>query len=48
MQLSKAQIIGKNIKKLRKQAQLTQVELAQGIGTQAQISKIEQGLVIPL
>ena len=48
MQLSKAQIIGKNIKKLRKQAQLTQVDLAQGIGTQAQISKIEQGLVIPL
>lgn len=48
MQLSKAQIIGKNIKKLRKQAQLTQVELADGIGTQAQISKIEKGLVIPL
>lgn len=48
MQLSKGEIIGNNIKKLRKQAQLTQVELADGIGTQAQISKIEQGLVIPL
>lgn len=48
MQLNKAQIIGRNIKKLRKQAQLTQVELADGIGTQAQISKIEKGLVIPL
>lgn len=48
MQLSKGEIIGNNIKSLRKRAQLTQVELAEGIGTQAQISKIEKGEVIPL
>ncbi|RFU60375.1 helix-turn-helix domain-containing protein [Bacillus sp. V59.32b] len=44
----KARIIGKTIKYLRKQAQLTQSELADGIGTQAQISRIEKGEVIPL
>ncbi|WP_413305824.1 helix-turn-helix domain-containing protein [Bacillus sp. 1P10SD] len=44
----KAQIIGSNIKYLRKYAQITQKQLAEGIGTQAQISRIEKGEVIPL
>ncbi|MFP5116054.1 helix-turn-helix domain-containing protein [Bacillaceae bacterium C204] len=46
--MNKADIIGKQIKYLRNQAQITQSELADGIGTQAQISRIESGDVIPL
>ncbi|WP_110928360.1 helix-turn-helix domain-containing protein [Bacillus massiliglaciei] len=39
--------VGKKIKELRKQAGLSQGELAEGICTQAQISKIEKGDVYP-
>lgn len=39
--------IGQKIKELRKQSGLSQVELAEGICTQAQISKIEKGDVYP-
>lgn len=46
--MDRAKIIGSHIKHLRKQAKITQSELADGIGTQAQISKIENGEVIPL
>ncbi|CAM3875493.1 helix-turn-helix domain-containing protein [Mesobacillus thioparans] len=46
--MNRADIIGKQIKYLRNQAQITQSQLAEGIGTQAQISKIESGEVIPL
>ncbi|WP_102264490.1 helix-turn-helix domain-containing protein [Mesobacillus jeotgali] len=46
--MDRADIIGKQIKYLRNQAQITQSQLAEGIGTQAQISKIESGEVIPL
>lgn len=48
MQVDHAKNIGKRISTIRKQKQLTQAQLADGIGTQAQISKIEKGLVIPL
>ncbi|MDQ0218463.1 XRE family transcriptional regulator [Peribacillus cavernae] len=40
-------LIGQKIKELRKQAGLSQGELAKGICTQAQISKIERGDVYP-
>ncbi|MGD6850035.1 helix-turn-helix domain-containing protein [Rossellomorea aquimaris] len=39
--------VGKKIKELRKTSGLSQEELAQGICTQAQISKIEKGDVFP-
>ncbi|VXC49531.1 XRE family transcriptional regulator [Bacillus sp. 349Y] len=39
--------VGKKIKELRKNSGLSQEELSQGICTQAQISKIEKGLVFP-
>lgn len=39
--------VGKKIKELRKNIGLSQEELADGICTQAQISKIEKGLVYP-
>lgn len=39
--------VGKKIKELRKQIKLSQGELAEGICTQAQISKIEKGDVYP-
>ena len=39
--------VGKKIKELRKQIGLSQEELAEGICTQAQISKIEKGVVYP-
>jgi transcriptional regulator with XRE-family HTH domain len=39
--------IGQKIKELRQQANLSQAELADGICTQAQISKIEKGDVYP-
>lgn len=39
--------VGKKIKELRKQIGLSQEELAEGICTQAQISKIEKGDVYP-
>ncbi|PYZ92721.1 XRE family transcriptional regulator [Salipaludibacillus keqinensis] len=41
-------LIGENIKMLREQAHMSQAELAEGICTQAQISRIEKGEVIPL
>ncbi|PLS17778.1 XRE family transcriptional regulator [Bacillus sp. M6-12] len=41
-------LIGQKIKELRKQMRLSQGELAEGICTQAQISKIEKGDVFPL
>ncbi|MFC5734724.1 helix-turn-helix domain-containing protein [Cytobacillus gottheilii] len=40
-------VIGEKIKELRKQLKLSQKELADGICTQAQISKIEKGDVYP-
>ncbi|MCM3179166.1 helix-turn-helix domain-containing protein [Cytobacillus horneckiae] len=40
--------IGKKVKELRKSLGLSQAELAEGICTQAQISNIENGDVIPL
>ncbi|MDX8365442.1 helix-turn-helix domain-containing protein [Cytobacillus sp. IB215665] len=43
-----AKIIGEEIRYLRKKAGLTQIQLAQGTVTQAQISKIERGEVLPL
>jgi len=46
--LNKPNIFGKQIKDLRNKLHITQSELAEGIGTQAQISKIENGQVIPL
>jgi transcriptional regulator with XRE-family HTH domain len=39
--------VGKKIKELRKNSGLSQEELSEGICTQAQISKIEKGLVFP-
>ncbi len=39
--------VGKKIKELRKNIGLSQEELAEGICTQAQISKIEKGIVFP-
>jgi transcriptional regulator with XRE-family HTH domain len=39
--------VGKKIKELRKNSKLSQEELAEGICTQAQISKIEKGIVYP-
>lgn len=39
--------VGQKIKELRKQIGLSQGELAEGICTQAQISKIEKGVVYP-
>ena len=45
---NKADILGKEIRYLRKEKKLTQKQLAEGIGTQAQISRIEKGEVIPL
>lgn len=41
-------LIGKNIKMLREKAKMSQAELAESICTQAQISRIENGEVIPL
>jgi len=46
--LDKIKLIGEQIKYLRKQAGLTQSQLAEGIITQAQISNIEKGNVLPL
>jgi transcriptional regulator with XRE-family HTH domain len=46
--VNKAKIIGEQIRYLRQQAGLTQSQLAQGIVTQAQISNIEKGQVLPL
>ncbi|MGJ7911047.1 helix-turn-helix domain-containing protein [Neobacillus sp. LXY-1] len=43
-----AKLIGEQIRYLRQQAGLTQAQLAQGIITQAQISNIEKGRVLPL
>jgi transcriptional regulator with XRE-family HTH domain len=40
-------IVGKKIRELRRNIGLSQEELAEGICTQAQISKIEKGLVLP-
>ena len=40
-------IIGQRIRELRKSLKLSQEELAEGICTQAQISKIEKGDVYP-
>ncbi|WP_430508164.1 helix-turn-helix domain-containing protein [Rossellomorea marisflavi] len=39
--------VGKKIKELRKNSGLSQEELSEGVCTQAQISKIEKGLVFP-
>jgi transcriptional regulator with XRE-family HTH domain len=39
--------VGKKIKELRKNIGLSQEELAEGVCTQAQISKIEKGIVFP-
>ncbi|WGG45461.1 helix-turn-helix domain-containing protein [Rossellomorea sp. DA94] len=39
--------VGKKIKELRKNSRLSQEELAEGVCTQAQISKIEKGDVFP-
>ncbi|OIU67697.1 helix-turn-helix domain-containing protein [Rossellomorea aquimaris] len=39
--------VGKKIKELRKNIGISQEELAEGICTQAQISKIEKGIVFP-
>ena len=39
--------VGKKIKELRKNSGLSQEELSEGICTQAQISKIEKGIVYP-
>ncbi len=39
--------VGKKIKELRKNLKVSQEELAEGICTQAQISKIEKGIVYP-
>ncbi|SES30800.1 helix-turn-helix domain-containing protein [Salipaludibacillus aurantiacus] len=41
-------LIGVNIKMLREKAKMSQTELAENICTQAQISRIEKGEVIPL
>ncbi|WP_054636619.1 helix-turn-helix domain-containing protein [Thalassobacillus sp. C254] len=41
-------LIGQTIKQIRQRKKITQKALAQGICTQAQISKIENGEVIPL
>jgi len=41
-------LIGENIKMLREKANMSQTELAENICTQAQISRIEKGEVIPL
>ncbi|WP_280769645.1 helix-turn-helix domain-containing protein [Salipaludibacillus daqingensis] len=41
-------LIGENIKMLREKAGMSQTELAESICTQAQISRIEKGEVIPL
>ena len=40
-------VIGQRIRELRKSLKLSQEELAEGICTQAQISKIEKGDVFP-
>ncbi|MDA3129735.1 helix-turn-helix domain-containing protein [Aliibacillus thermotolerans] len=39
--------VGKKIQELRKYHRMTQAELAEGICTQAQVSKIENGTIIP-
>ncbi|GEL06975.1 helix-turn-helix domain-containing protein [Salisediminibacterium halotolerans] len=41
------EILGSTLKYLRKQKGLTQIELSNGLCTQAQISRIESGLMIP-
>jgi transcriptional regulator with XRE-family HTH domain len=41
-------LIGEKIKFLRKKAGLSQIQLAEGIVSQAQISNIEKGTIIPL